>query len=127
MRPSKVCDAFPSGDGAIEITFSIALREHLLANVQTGNHPSFPQHRPEPTNQHPQYPPHPQNNNIDPAIAGSGIIGPYPAGPDGNPGGEARPPRGNVGRRELSSSKRAAQNRAAQVCLPVGVDEYCLL
>ena len=124
MHPNKVCDGFffPK---ILRLMCLTALRERLLADVQTGNLPNFQQHRPEPPpNQHPQYPPHPQNHNIDPAIAGSGVMGPYPApGPDGSPGGEARPPRGNAGRRELSSSKRAAQNRAAQVCPHTGVDE----
>lgn len=49
----------------------------------------------------------PQDHNIDPAIAGHAYA---MSGDSGDAMGEAR-----KGRRELSTSKRAAQNRAAQV------------
>lgn len=53
-----------------------------------------------------------QDQNIDPAIAGSGMVGvgAGESGPDEN-GVDTK----KGGRRELSTSKRAAQNRAAQV------------
>jgi hypothetical protein len=85
-----------------------ALREQLLA-AQVQNH-LIPAHRPE----------HqlstagsPQHHNIDPAIAGTGIMNPGA----GDSGGDDNGSDGRKGgKRELSTSKRAAQNRAAQVC-----------
>lgn len=71
--------------------------------------------------QSPHVPPHSSprdQNNIDPAISGTAMLG----------GAPNTPPQPNVGdvpedespkslnKRPLSSSKRAAQNRAAQVC-----------
>ncbi|KAL8862335.1 MAG: hypothetical protein Q9178_001344 [Gyalolechia marmorata] len=53
---------------------------------------------------------HPHDQNIDPAIAGSGIMNAN-AGDDGADGDQSD---GKKGKRELSTSKRAAQNRAAQ-------------
>lgn len=66
-----------------------------------------------------------EQSNIDPAISGTTMLSP----PDPSPtataqGGDVSPqepsssqePRKTYGKRELSTSKRAAQNRAAQVC-----------
>jgi hypothetical protein len=82
------------------------LREHLLAAGagQPSTQP-LPQHPPQ------QGPPH----AIDPAIAGQAYQMSQGAidADDGNTS-EGR----SKGRRELSTSKRAAQNRAAQVCMP---------
>lgn len=59
-------------------------------------------------------PPNPQpDQNIDPAIAGSA----YQQMSAGDSGGEDGMGDSRKGRRELSTSKRAAQNRAAQVSL----------
>ena len=87
-----------------------ALREQLLAQVQNSHHP--PLHRPEHQlstagSSH--------HHNIDPAIAGGGMMnsGAGDSGGDGD-GSDGR----KGGKRELSTSKRAAQNRAAQVCDP---------
>lgn len=57
------------------------------------------------------HPAHPHDHNIDPAIAGSGMLNAHvgESGVDGNQSD------GKKGKRELSTSKRAAQNRAAQV------------
>lgn len=54
---------------------------------------------------------HPHDHNIDPAIAGSGMLNAHvgDSAVDGNQSD------GKKGKRELSTSKRAAQNRAAQV------------
>lgn len=52
---------------------------------------------------------------IDPAIGGPGMMG---SGDDGDDMGDGR----KGAKRELSQSKRAAQNRAAQVRFPVMVD-----
>lgn len=60
------------------------------------------------------------DQNIDPAIAGSGMISTSP----GESGGDENASDGKRnGKRELSTSKRAAQNRAAQVCFIV-VDDF---
>lgn len=84
-----------------------ALREQLLAQVQN-SHLSL--HRPE---HQLSTAANPHHHNIDPAIAGSGIMntGAGDSGGDEN-GSDGR----KSGKRELSTSKRAAQNRAAQVC-----------
>jgi len=86
-------------------TIEMSLREHLLAAGagQPSTQP-LPQH----SAHQPQGPPH----AIDPAIAGQAYH--MSQGPVDDPGetSEGR----NKGRRELSTSKRAAQNRAAQVC-----------
>lgn len=84
-----------------------ALREQLLAQVQ--NH-HLPPHRPEHQLSTAASPHH---HNIDPAIAGTGIMNPGA----GDSGGDENGSDGRKGgKRELSTSKRAAQNRAAQVC-----------
>ena len=85
----------------------LALREQLLAQVQ--NH-HLPHHRPEHQLSNTASPHH---HNIDPAIAGTGIMNPG-AGDSGGDDGASDGRKG--GKRELSTSKRAAQNRAAQVC-----------
>ena len=84
-----------------------ALREQLLAQVQ--NH-HLPHHRPEHQLSNTASPHH---HNIDPAIAGTSIMNPG-AGDSGGDDGASDGRKG--GKRELSTSKRAAQNRAAQVC-----------
>ena len=85
-----------------------ALREQLLAQVQ--NH-HLPHHRPEHQLSNTASPHH---HNIDPAIAGTGIMNPG-AGDSGGDDGASDGRKS--GKRELSTSKRAAQNRAAQVCM----------
>lgn len=80
-----------------------ALREHLLAQVQIP--PNIEILRPVNSAS-------PHDRNIDPAIAGPGMMS-TSAGESGGDdhGGDDR----KGGKRELSTSKRAAQNRAAQV------------
>lgn len=107
--------AFPMGFAARGLADTLtwsALREQLLAQVQ--NH-HLPPHRPEHQLSHTANPHH---HNIDPAIAGSGIMnaGAGDSGGDEN-GSDGR----KSGKRELSTSKRAAQNRAAQVRDPHGL------
>ncbi|KAL9130240.1 MAG: hypothetical protein Q9217_001533 [Psora testacea] len=89
---------------------SPALRERLLATVQSHHIPEYQQHRPEHQLSQSSAP-NPHNHNIDPAIAGTGMMNPH-AGADGSGGDET--PDVRRGKRELSTSKRAAQNRAAQ-------------
>lgn len=84
-----------------------ALREQLLAQVQNHHHPP---HRPEHQLSNSANPHH---HNIDPAIAGTGIMNLGAVDSGGDDGvSDGR----KSGKRELSTSKRAAQNRAAQVC-----------
>ncbi|MCJ1462565.1 hypothetical protein MMC07_001167 [Pseudocyphellaria aurata] len=76
-----------------------SLREHLLAQV----------HKVE--NLHTSSSASPHDQNIDPAIAGTGIM----STSAGESGGDDNGSDGKKGgKRELSTSKRAAQNRAAQ-------------
>ena len=82
------------------------LREQLLASVQRHG---LPNHRPEHQLSNTANPHH---HNIDPAIAGTSVMH---ANPDADDGTEIITD-GRKGKRELSTSKRAAQNRAAQVC-----------
>ena len=89
-----------------------ALREHLLAQVQNphATHKIENLHAPAPTSPH-----GPHDHNIDPAIAGTVMMtaSAGESGADDNSDGKK-----GSGKRELSTSKRAAQNRAAQVrCL----------
>ncbi|KAF2280292.1 uncharacterized protein EI97DRAFT_117919 [Westerdykella ornata] len=85
----------------------MSLREHLLA-AGAGQVTS-----PQPLAQHPHGGP-PQA--IDPAISGS----PYAMSADT----EGHTSEGRKGRRELSTSKRAAQNRAAQRAFRARKEEY---
>ncbi|KAI1007088.1 hypothetical protein K3495_g1123 [Podosphaera aphanis] len=96
------------------------LRAQLAAVMSTGPHHSHPLPHPHPPPPHP-YPEAPtatttaHEGNIDPAIGGSSAgRGSMMLGAGGESGGDD----GNDGRksakRELSQSKRAAQNRAAQ-------------
>lgn len=92
------------------------LHDQLLAAQQHLNHPQAA--RPQP----PQaQPPHMQHstasprdqNNIDPAISGAAMMSGPPQTPPGDTSGPESPK--SYGKRALSTSKRAAQNRAAQV------------
>jgi hypothetical protein len=87
------------------------LREHLLAQVQSPQ-PSAPQNL---ESMRPSNSASPHDQNIDPAIAGTGLTmsgtSAESGGDDNNGDGSSK----KGGKRELSTSKRAAQNRAAQV------------
>ena len=95
---------------ALTLDLSSALREHLLAQVQNphATHKIETLHAPGATSPH-----GPHDHNIDPAIAGTGMMT-ASAGESG--GDENSDGKKGGGKRELSTSKRAAQNRAAQVC-----------
>ncbi|KAI4212755.1 MAG: hypothetical protein LQ351_004648 [Letrouitia transgressa] len=82
----------------------LELRERLLAQGLHGPNPA-PAHRLDGQQPHPSL--HPHEHNIDPAIAGPGMM-------SGESGGDENHGDGKKGKRELSTSKRAAQNRAAQ-------------
>jgi len=91
-------------------TIEMSLREHLLAaGAGQPSAPAVPQHS------QPQSSPH----AIDPAIAGQAYQMSQGAIDDGNTS-EGR----SKGRRELSTSKRAAQNRAAQRAFRQRKEEY---
>lgn len=83
------------------------LRERLLGGIQ-GSGGQTTQRMDHHQSHHPI---HGHDHNIDPAIAGSGMLNAHvgDSGVDGNQSD------GKRGKRELSTSKRAAQNRAAQV------------
>ncbi|MCJ1430979.1 hypothetical protein MMC27_000329 [Xylographa pallens] len=84
-----------------------ALREHLLAQV----HSSPAQQRSHALDDVRVHSPTQRIQNIDPAIAGSGMM----SNSAGESGGDDNGSDGKKGgKRELSTSKRAAQNRAAQ-------------
>ncbi|KAH0543722.1 hypothetical protein FGG08_002038 [Glutinoglossum americanum] len=86
------------------------LREHLLAQVQSPQS-SAPSNI---ENMRPSSSASPHDQNIDPAIAGSGLT---LSGTSAESGGDDNNGYGSTkkgGKRELSTSKRAAQNRAAQ-------------
>lgn len=93
-------------------TIEMSLREHLLA-AGAGQ----PSSQPLAQHQHPS-PPGPPHA-IDPAIAGQAYEMSQGAIDDGNTS-EGR----SKGRRELSTSKRAAQNRAAQRAFRQRKEEY---
>ncbi|KAG8530054.1 uncharacterized protein KY384_005536 [Bacidia gigantensis] len=80
-----------------------ALRERLLASVQPQHLPEYQQRRQE------NHASNPHSHNIDPAIAGSNMMSQHMSGDVSDGDGPER-----RGKRELSTSKRAAQNRAAQ-------------
>ncbi|KAK4697766.1 AP-1-like transcription factor, partial [Lecanoromycetidae sp. Uapishka_2] len=84
-----------------------AFREQLLANIP-GNHQYSSPHRPEHQLSNTANPHH---HNIDPAIGGPGGMMDQRTG---DSGGEDGSDGRKGGKRELSTSKRAAQNRAAQ-------------
>ncbi|WPH03048.1 Hypothetical protein R9X50_00592200 [Acrodontium crateriforme] len=88
----------------------MSLREHLLAASSTGQHGSYPP--PPSTAQNVGDNPYQQQESVnshphmDPSVTGQQI--PYGLDDNGAHGEHAK------GKRELSTSKRAAQNRAAQ-------------
>jgi len=83
----------------------LALAQQLAPHVR-------PQHQVD--NLQPQSSASPHDHNIDPAIAGSAMRGASAGESGGDDNGTASDGR-KGGKRELSTSKRAAQNRAAQV------------
>ena len=102
-----------SGLCADEIRVLIDLRERLLASGIHGNNGQAGLRMDQQQQQQQQrntVHPH-EHHNIDPAIAGPGMMN--TAG--GDSGGDGNQSDGKKGKRELSTSKRAAQNRAAQV------------
>ncbi|EUC49317.1 hypothetical protein COCMIDRAFT_33369 [Bipolaris oryzae ATCC 44560] len=98
-------------------TIEMSLREHLLA--AGAGQPAV-----QPLPQHPTHSQHPhppsQPHAIDPAIGGPTSYDMSAGGPDDGNTSEGR----SKGRRELSTSKRAAQNRAAQRAFRQRKEEY---
>jgi len=95
-------------------TIEMSLREHLLA--AGAGQPTVPQPI-SPAQAHSGHPASP--HAIDPAIAGPGYTMSA-----GDSGGDGHMSEGRKGRRELSTSKRAAQNRAAQRAFRQRKEEY---
>lgn len=102
-------DHLPTGGSVADTWNILALREHLLAQVHNTHPVPLKVESLQPTSSV-----SPQDQNIDPAIAGAGIM----ATSTGESGGDENGSDGKKsGKRALSTSKRAAQNRQAQVCL----------
>jgi hypothetical protein len=99
------------------LTASKGLREHLLA-AQAGQ-PVPPST--SPSSSHEMHIAHSPNQHIDPAIGGGGGPG-YPMPLDESMEDQMNDMR--KGRRELSTSKRAAQNRAAQRAFRQRKEQY---
>ncbi|BCR90550.1 uncharacterized protein ACHE_60436S [Aspergillus chevalieri] len=115
MQPALAPAPHPSMQTSAQDHADQVLHDQLLAAQQ---HLSHPQARPpQPP---PAQPPHMQpnasprdQNNIDPAISGASMLaGPPQTPPQQDPSGPESPK--SYGKRPLSTSKRAAQNRAAQ-------------
>lgn len=99
---------------------NIGLRDRLLAQVRPDQSPATS----DVDNMRRSGSHSPQDENIDPAIAGNSLDGNANANANtagsGESGGDDTQGEGSGkrgGKRELSTSKRAAQNRAAQVSL----------
>ncbi|KAI9681502.1 MAG: hypothetical protein M1817_002786 [Caeruleum heppii] len=106
LAPAPHAMQAPGPDSAVEQS----LRAHLLAQAGQQAQPVTPQNN---ENVRPGDSASPHDQNIDPAISGSGIA----ASPSNDSGGEESMVDASgkkIGKRELSTSKRAAQNRAAQ-------------
>ncbi|KAL0264167.1 hypothetical protein SLS55_000113 [Diplodia seriata] len=94
----------------------MSLREHLIAAGAGQPHPSPQQITPGPTTHAPD---HNQHQGLDPSITSGG----YPMSAGDAADGHLSEG-GRKGRRELSTSKRAAQNRAAQRAFRQRKEEY---
>ncbi|KAI9836119.1 MAG: hypothetical protein M1819_001735 [Sarea resinae] len=107
MQPAIAPASHPMQSSAQENAAEQSLREHLLAQVHS---PPAPQHTLEAMGPSSSASPH--DHNIDPAIAGSAMNVSNSADSGGDDNGSDSK---KGGKRELSTSKRAAQNRAAQL------------
>ncbi|CAK3823345.1 transcription factor kapC [Lecanosticta acicola] len=91
----------------------MSLREHLLAASSSGSAPSpYPPSAATHQGHEHQYPPPDgsHEHHLDPSVTGQHI----PYGMSGDSAGDDSMSQDRKGKRELSTSKRAAQNRAAQ-------------
>lgn len=97
------------------------LHDQLLAAHQHMSHPQQPRPQPQtapPPHMQPNITSPRDQNNIDPAISGATMLsGPPQTPPQPEPTSQESPK--TYGKRPLSTSKRAAQNRAAQVSKPL--------
>ncbi|KAB8231271.1 putative transcription factor kapC [Aspergillus alliaceus] len=116
MQPTLAPAPHPSMQTSAQDHADQVLHDQLLAAHQHLSHPQ--QTRPQAST---AQPPHMQpnatsprdQNNIDPAISGAAMLsGPPQTPPQPEPTGPESPK--TYGKRPLSTSKRAAQNRAAQ-------------
>ncbi|PYH87766.1 hypothetical protein BO71DRAFT_163121 [Aspergillus ellipticus CBS 707.79] len=116
MQPTLAPAPHPSMQTSAQDHADQVLHDQLIAAHQHLSHPQ--QVRPQPPT---AQPPHMQpnttsprdQNNIDPAISGASLLsGPPQTPPQPEPTGGESPK--TYGKRPLSTSKRAAQNRAAQ-------------
>jgi hypothetical protein len=86
------------------------LRDQLLSQVNTSNNPR------DQNEMHTSSPASP-NDPLDHTMSGSGMMSTSAGSDDGNDNDGRK----GYGKRELSTSKRAAQNRAAQVSQQIGI------
>ncbi|KAF7586491.1 hypothetical protein BBP40_008792 [Aspergillus hancockii] len=116
MQPTLAPAPHPSMQTSAQDPADQVLHDQLLAAHQHLSHPQ--QARPQaPAAQPPHMQPNATSprdqNNIDPAISGAAMLsGPPQTPPQPDPTGPESPK--TYGKRPLSTSKRAAQNRAAQ-------------
>jgi len=102
------CDCFSLLTHLIVLHDQLLAAQHHLQNNRPQGAPGQQQHL-QPNNASPRDQP-----NIDPAISGAMLGAPQtPTQPQGSPPSDGGSK--SYGKRELSTSKRAAQNRAAQV------------
>lgn len=87
------------------LTHPIVLREQLLSQVNTSNNVR------DQNEMQTSSPASPNDNCLDHTMGGSGMMSASAGSDDGNDNDGRK----GYGKRELSTSKRAAQNRAAQV------------
>jgi hypothetical protein len=100
------------------------LREHLLAAGASGSGPPpYPTSSAPPPNPDNPYPPSESASPHDQYDPNAGAQPPYGMSGD-SAGDDGLSPDARKGKRELSTSKRAAQNRAAQVGLPLALPSF---
>ncbi|KAI9820351.1 MAG: hypothetical protein M1827_005973 [Pycnora praestabilis] len=121
QQPALAPAPHPMQNTAQDNAAEQSLREHLLAQVHSPPQPVSAHHL---ESIQPSSSASPHNQNIDPAIAGSSLnnmsTSDHSGGDDDNQDSDDK----KGGKRELSTSKRAAQNRAAQRAFRQRKEQY---
>ncbi|RAL11946.1 uncharacterized protein BO97DRAFT_405686 [Aspergillus homomorphus CBS 101889] len=116
MQPTLAPAPHPSMQTSAQDHADQVLHDQLLAAHQHMSHPQQPRPQPptaQPAHMQPNNTSPRDQNNIDPAISGATMLsGPPQTPPQPEPTSQESPK--TYGKRPLSTSKRAAQNRAAQ-------------
>ncbi|KAI9372338.1 hypothetical protein BJX61DRAFT_453675 [Aspergillus egyptiacus] len=119
MQPALAPAPHPSMQASAQDHADQVLHDSLLAasaHQHLSQHPQQPrpqQPPPQPHHMPPTTPSPRDQNNIDPAISGAAMLPPPPQ-PPAQPETPTQDQSKTYGKRPLSTSKRAAQNRAAQ-------------